>query len=102
MIVGHIAARRMGRGAYFEFQKLLEIHVASGDDKAPLLHDIGTPLKKSLYEFKAKFFELLEAAYTKGTQAGEVELFADRPDAMRFRILIQDEPWQPELENALR
>ena len=50
MIVGHIAARRMGRGAYFEFQKLLEIHVASGDDKAPLLHDIGTPLKKSLYE----------------------------------------------------
>ena len=52
-------------------------------------------------EFKAKFFELLEAAYTKGTQAGEVELFADRPDAMRFRILIQDEPWQPELENAL-
>jgi hypothetical protein len=52
-------------------------------------------------EFKAKFFKVLEGAYTKGTQAGEVELFSDRPDVMRFRILIQDEPWQPELENAL-
>jgi type III restriction enzyme len=182
---GEIVFKLLGApldGLNFEFEKLLEIHVASGDDKAPLLHDIGTPLKRSLYEtafkkqvnrfekdvalylddndavkswwriaarkdwglqgwmrgkvypdflvhldterevarllvletkgkhlegsadteFKAKFFEVLEAAYTKGTQAGEVELFSDRPDVMRFRILIQDDPWPPELENALR
>jgi type III restriction enzyme len=168
-------------GLNFEFEEMFKIHVASGDDKAPLLHDIGTPLKKSLYEtafkkqvnkfekdvalylddndavkwwwriaarrdwglqgwmrnkvypdflvhldterevarllvletkgkhlegsadteFKSKFFDLLEAAYTKGLEAGEVELFADRPNTMRFRILIQDDPWQPELERAL-
>jgi type III restriction enzyme len=52
-------------------------------------------------EFKRRFFELLEEAYTLGKDAGEVELFADRPDAMRFRILIQEEAWEPELEKAL-
>jgi type III restriction enzyme len=165
----------------FEFLEVETFHVSSGDDKAPLLHDIGTPLKRSLYEtafkkhvngfekdvalyldgkdavtwwwriaarrdwglqgwmknkvypdflvhldaekdiarllvletkgkhlegsadtkFKEKFFELLEATYTKGVEAGEVDLFDDRPDEMRFRILIQEEAWAPELENAL-
>ncbi|HZT26918.1 MAG TPA: hypothetical protein VFA57_14560, partial [Pseudolabrys sp.] len=169
----------------FKFEEVYKIHVASGDDKAPLLRDLGTPLQRSLYEtafkkqvngfekdvalylderdavkwwwriaarhewglqgwmrnkvypdflvhldaerdvakllvletkgrhlegsadtkFKEKFFELLERAYTEGKEAGEVELFADRPDAMRFRILIQapneSEAWKPELEKAL-
>ncbi len=31
-------------------------------------------------EFKTKFFELLEGAYTLGKEAGEVELFADAPE----------------------
>jgi type III restriction enzyme len=165
----------------FEFEEMYKIHVASGDDKAPLLHDIGTPLKRSLYDtafkkhvngfekdvalyldgndavkwwwriaarrdwglqgwmknkvypdflihldakrdvarllvletkgrqlegnadtvFKKRFFELLEKAYTQGKEAGEVELFAERPDAMRFRILIQEQAWKPDLENVL-
>lgn len=51
--------------------------------------------------FKEKFFKLLEDAYTHGIEAGEVDLFAERPDEMRFRILIQEEAWQPELEKAL-
>jgi len=165
----------------FEFEEVLKVHVASGDDKAPLLHDIGTPLKRSLYEtafkkqvngfekdvalyvdgkdavtwrwriaarrdwglqgwmknkvypdflihldaekdiarllvletkgkhlegsadteFKKKFFELLEDAYTKGVEAGEVDLFDDRPDDMHFRILIQEKAWEPELEASL-
>ncbi len=165
----------------FEFQEMIKIHVASGDDKTPLLRDLGTPLERSLYEtafrkqvngfeknvalyldghdavtwwwriaarrdwglqgwmknkvypdflihldaekdvarllvletkgkhlegsadtqFKTKFFELLEAAYTLGKEAGDVELFADRPDAMRFKILIEEQAWQPELEAAL-
>lgn len=165
----------------FEFHELFKIHVASGDDKAPLLHDIGTPLRRSLYdtafkkhvngfekdvalyldgkdavtwwwriaarrdwglqgwmknkvypdflihidaekdvarmlvletkgkhlegsedtEFKDKFFKLLEDAYMKGTEAGEVDLFDDRPDEMRFRILIQEDAWEVDLESAL-
>ena len=52
-------------------------------------------------EFKKNFFELLEQAYALGKEAGEVELFADAPDAMRFRILIQEEAWKADLEAAL-
>lgn len=52
-------------------------------------------------KFKQKFFELLEQAYTKGVEAGEVDLFDERPDEMRFRILIQKAAWEPELEKAL-
>jgi type III restriction enzyme len=165
----------------FQFHEFFKIHVASGDDKAPLLRDIGTPLERSLYEtafkkhvngfekdvalyldgsdavtwwwriaarrdwglqgwmknkvypdflihldaakdvarflvletkgkhlegnddteFKTKFFELLEEAYTKGIEAGEVDLFDDRPDEMRFRILIQETAWETDLEKSL-
>ncbi|HLH51850.1 MAG TPA: DEAD/DEAH box helicase family protein [Roseiarcus sp.] len=52
-------------------------------------------------EFKAKFFKLLEDAYTLGKEAGEVELFGDSPESMRFRILLQDLAWQSDLEAAL-
>ncbi len=165
----------------FNFQEILKFHIASGDDEAPLLRTMGTPLERSLYEtafkrnvngfekdvalylddddavtwwwriaarrdwglqgwmrnrvypdflihldaardtarllvletkgkhlegsedteFKTKFFDLLELAYTLGYEAGEVELFADAPNAMRFRILIQDQAWQSDVENAL-
>jgi type III restriction enzyme len=51
--------------------------------------------------FKARFFELLEEAYTLGKDAGEVELFAEAPDAMRFRILLQEEAWKNQVETAL-
>jgi hypothetical protein len=33
-------------------------------------------------EFKHKFFTLLEAAYTRGKEAGNIELFADAPDTI--------------------
>ena len=36
-----------------------------------------------------------------GKEAGEVELFADAPDAMRFRILLQEQAWQNEVEAVL-
>ncbi|MDR3490054.1 MAG: hypothetical protein P4M05_34895, partial [Bradyrhizobium sp.] len=53
-------------------------------------------------EFKSKFFKLLEEAYTKGIEAGEVDLFDDRPDEMRFRISIQESAWEPDLEKILK
>jgi type III restriction enzyme len=53
-------------------------------------------------EFKRRFFELLEKAYTQGYEAGEIELCADAPDHMRFRILIEEGAWQNDLETALK
>jgi type III restriction enzyme len=168
-------------GLNFEFQEMIKIHVASGDDKAPLLRDLGTALERSLYEtafkkqvngfekdvalyldgkdavtwwwriaarrdwglqgwmknkvypdflihfdidkdvvrllaletkgkhlegsadteFKTKLFKLLEETYTKGIEAGEIDLFAERPEEMRFRILIQDKGWEADLEKAV-
>ena len=51
--------------------------------------------------FKKKFFDLLEKAYTQGYEAGEIELFADAQEIMRFRILIEEGGWKNELEGAL-
>ena len=51
--------------------------------------------------FKQRLFKLLEDAYAKGKESGEVELFADAPDAMRFQILLQEEAWQNALQPAL-
>jgi type III restriction enzyme len=53
-------------------------------------------------EFKAKLFQLLEEAYSAGRVAGDIELFAETPDVMRFRILIQEAAWRSELEGAVR
>jgi type III restriction enzyme len=52
-------------------------------------------------EFKSKFFDMLEKAYSEGYEAGEVELFDDAPDHMRFRILIEEGAWKSELEGDL-
>jgi hypothetical protein len=52
-------------------------------------------------EFKRKFFNLLEKAYTLGHEAGEIELFAEAPETMRFRILLQEEAWKSDLEGVL-
>jgi len=52
-------------------------------------------------EFKSKFFQLLEQAYSAGREAGDVELFADSPDVMRFRILIQEAAWKSDLEGVI-
>ena len=52
-------------------------------------------------EFKEKFFKLLEVAYALGREAGEVEMFANSPKSMRFRILLQEQAWQNDLETAL-
>ncbi len=80
------------------------IHLDADKDVARLLvlETKGKHLEGSAdTEFKAKFFELLEAAYTLGKEAGEIELFADAPDAMRFRILLQENAWKADLEPAL-
>ncbi len=57
----------------FEFHEFFKIHVSSGDDKAPLLRDIGTPLERTLYDtaFKKQVngFEKDVALYLDGKDA---------------------------------
>jgi type III restriction enzyme len=52
-------------------------------------------------EFKSKFVQLLEDAYSAGRVAGDIELFAETPDVMRFRILIQEAAWKNDLEGVM-
>lgn len=80
------------------------VHLDAKDDTARLLvlETKGKFLEGSAdTEFKRKFFELLEKAYAQGYEAGEIELFADAPGLMRFRILIEEDGWKNELESAL-
>jgi type III restriction enzyme len=51
--------------------------------------------------FKEKLFAMLEQAYANGQDAGDVELFAGGPDAMKFRILLQQGAWKSELEQSI-
>lgn len=79
------------------------VHLDADDDTARLLvlETKGKFLEGSAdTEFKRKFFELLEKAYTQGYEAGEIELFAQAPDHMRFRILIEEGAWKNDLESA--
>jgi type III restriction enzyme len=102
-----IAARRdwglqgwMKNKVYPDF--LIQLDAKGGTARMLVLETKGKHLEGSEdTEFKTKFFNLLEGAYTQGRDAGEVELFAERPDAMRFRILIQDEAWKNDVESAL-
>ena len=56
-------------------------------------------------EAKRKLFEILETAYAEGHEAGEVELFAEKADAMRFKMLMQpktgDTAWKSALAKSL-
>lgn len=61
----------------------------------------GKQLDNADTQFKRDLFDLLEAAYTAGRDVGEMELIDDAPTAMRFRILMQDDAWEPELEKAI-
>jgi len=80
------------------------VHLEANSDTARLLvlETKGKFLEGTAdTEFKRKFFGLLQKAYTRGYEAGEIELFADAPEMMRFKILIQDEAWQNDLEGAM-
>lgn len=66
-----------------------------------VLETKGKHLDNEDTEFKRRLFEVLEAAYASGVGAGDVELFGDRPDTMRFRIMIQDDNWKSRLQSNL-
>jgi type III restriction enzyme len=80
------------------------IHLDADNDTARLLvlETKGKFLEGSAdTEFKRKFFEVLEQAYSHGYEAGDIELFADAPEMMRFRILLQEQAWKADFEGVL-
>lgn len=64
-----------------------------------LLETKGKQLDNLDTAFKRDLMELLERAYTKPAP-GEVDLFDDAADSIRFRILMQEADWRTKLRQA--
>ncbi|WP_305098083.1 DEAD/DEAH box helicase [Croceibacterium aestuarii] len=72
----------------------------SGDGKRLfVLETKGKQLDNSDTAFKRDLMQTLQDAYEKPSM-GEVELFDDSPDEVRFRMLLQEENWRSELGTA--
>lgn len=73
----------------------------SGDRKRLLvLETKGKQLDNEDTAFKRELMEMLGAAYRQPSP-GEVELFDDSPDSVRFRMLMQEADWKPTLAAEL-
>lgn len=73
----------------------------SGDGRRLLvLETKGKQLDNSDTEFKRDLMAALADGYKKPSM-GEVDLFDDAPDEMRFRMLVQEDDWRTELAAEL-
>ncbi|MFC7499255.1 DEAD/DEAH box helicase [Enterovirga sp. GCM10030262] len=73
----------------------------SGDGRRMVvLETKGKQLDNEDTAFKRELMEALGATYQKPSP-GEEELFDDSPDAIRFRMLMQEENWKTELSTEL-
>jgi type III restriction enzyme len=69
----------------------------NGDGKRFLvLETKGKQLDNDDTKFKRDLMAALQRAYRR-PPAGEVELFDDSPDAMKFKMLMQEADWRPNL-----
>ncbi|PZT98788.1 MAG: hypothetical protein DI624_07065 [Brevundimonas sp.] len=57
-------------------------------------------LRGTSTRFKRELMDALQAAYRQPI-TGEVELFDEAPDSVRFTMLLQDEDWKTSLAGAL-
>ena len=74
----------------------------SGDGtRLMVLETKGKQLENDDTAFKRDLMAALQDAYVKPSP-GEVELFDDSPDAIRFRMLMQEEDWRPVLAGGLQ
>jgi type III restriction enzyme len=74
----------------------------SGDGQRLLvLETKGKQLDNDDTAFKRDLMKALASVYAKPSP-GEVELFDDSPDEMRFRMLIQEADWRTELTSATK
>lgn len=73
----------------------------SGDGrKMMVLETKGKQLDNDDTAFKRDLMAALGAAYAKPSP-GEVELFDDSPDAVHFKMLMQEQDWKSQLATAL-
>jgi type III restriction enzyme len=73
----------------------------SGDGKRLfVLETKGKQLDNADTAFKRDLMQTLQDAYQKSSP-GEVELFDDSPDQVRFKILMQEDDWRTQLKGAL-
>jgi len=73
----------------------------SGDgERLLVLETKGKQLDNDDTRFKRDLMQALQNAY-KRPPAGEVKLFDDSPEAVRFTILMQDDDWKPALAGEL-
>lgn len=73
----------------------------SGDGRRMVvLETKGKQLDNDDTAFKRDLMNALGAAFQKPVK-GEVELFDDSPDAIRFKMLMQEADWKPELASVL-
>lgn len=73
----------------------------SGDgERLLVLETKGKQLDNEDSRFKRELMEALQNAYQQPT-AGEVELFDESPEAIRFTMLMQEEDWKPTLAGSL-
>lgn len=73
----------------------------SGDGKRLMvLETKGKQLDNDDTAFKRDLIHALDAAYAK-PPAGEVELFDESPDSIRFKMLMQEDDWKSELAGEI-
>ncbi|MBB3872920.1 DEAD/DEAH box helicase [Brevundimonas mediterranea] len=65
-----------------------------------VLETKGKQLDNDDTRFKRELMDALQAAYRQPI-TGEVELFDEAPDSVRFTMLLQDEDWKTSLAGAL-
>lgn len=65
-----------------------------------MLETKGKQLDNEDTAFKRELMAALQNAYQRPA-AGEVELFDDSPEAVRFTMLMQEDNWEPTLSGSL-
>jgi type III restriction enzyme len=76
------------------------IGLAGDGERLLVLETKGKQLDNDDTKFKRELMQALENAYQRPA-AGEVELFDDSPESVRFTMLMQEENWQPVLAGKL-
>ncbi|MCD1644524.1 DEAD/DEAH box helicase [Aurantimonas coralicida] len=76
------------------------LRLTGNGERLLVLETKGKQLDNEDTRFKRELMEALQNAY-KRPATGEVELFDDSPEVVRFTILMQEENWKPTLAAAL-
>ncbi|MGH0343914.1 DEAD/DEAH box helicase [Sinorhizobium meliloti] len=77
------------------------LRLAGDGERLLVLETKGKQLDNDDTQFKRELMEALQNAYQRPV-AGEVELFDDSPESVRFMMLMQEENWKPVLAQKLQ